>query len=40
MLLLLVGHAIILNWEMPSKNISCLFYFDNEYFKRFHRPIF
>ena len=28
---LLVGHTIMLSWEIPSKNIFCLFYFDNGY---------
>ena len=31
---MLVGHNIMLSWEMLSKNIFCLFCFDNGYSKR------
>ena len=36
----IVGHTIMLSWEMPSKNVFCLFCFDNSYFESFHLPIF
>ena len=36
----LVGHTIMLSWEMASKNIRWILYFDNEYFKKFYRSIF
>ena len=36
----IVGHTLMLSWEMASENVFCIFCFDNEYFKRFHRSIF
>ena len=40
---LLVGHTVMLSWEMPSEFFFFFFWkfcFDNGYFKRVYRPIF